>query len=325
MTKHTLRVLSILCLSAAAIWLAGCAFVNVNLPTGKGPLEERVVEGKGDSKILIVDITGVISGKARKAGLMGKRPPLPARIHEELTMAASDPLIAGIILRIDSPGGTVAASDNIYHEVMEFRHKTKKPVYASITGIGASGGYYVACAAEKINVHPAAITGSIGVIAMQLNVEGLMKKLGITDKTYKTGANKAMFSPFRADTPDQQKIIQALLDGFHKRFVDIVFAARAKKLSRSALESLADGRPYTAEQARNNGLVDAVAYLGETIEAMQQELGIDQARVIRYVRPGGHAGGIYSMSNSSVNLVSLDTGALADMEGPEFLYIWPGR
>ena len=322
--RHAVRTLTLIAILASSFIFTGCAFVNVNIPTGHGPLEERTIEGEGKQKILLIDISGVISDKERRRGLAGKQPSLPARIREELKKAKDDPLVAGVVLRIDSPGGTVAASDTIHHEVQDFRRRSKKPVYASITGLGTSGGYYVACAADKIHVHPAAITGSIGVIAMQLNIEGLMEKLGIQDKTYTTGKNKALFTPVRADTPEEKEIIQALLNSFHERFVDIVFSARKNKLSRSAVASLADGRPYTAKQALDNGLIDAVAYMDETIATMKLDLGLKEARVIRYVRPGGHGGSIYSIKDSSVNMVSVDGGFHIDMQGPEFMYIWPG-
>ncbi len=239
--RHAVRTLILIAILASSFIFSGCAFVNVNLPTGQGPLEERTIEGEGKQKILLIDVSGVISDKERRQGLAGKSPSLPARIREELKKAKHDPHVAGIILRIDTPGGTVAASDTIHHEVQDFRRRTKKPVYASITGLGTSGGYYVACAADKIHVHPAAVTGSIGVIAMQLNIEGLMEKLGIQDKTYTTGKNKALFTPVRADTPEEKEIIQALLNSFHERFVDIVFSARKDKLSRGDVASLAGG------------------------------------------------------------------------------------
>ncbi len=323
--RNTGRTFLLIAILAFAFIFSGCAFVNLNLPTGKGPLQEFVVEGEGKDKILVIDVTGIISDKPRRAGLAGKKPPLPAQIREELQKAKDDPLVAGIILRIDTPGGTVSASDTIYHEVQDFRRRSKKPVYATITGLGTSGGYYVASAADKIHVHPTAVTGSIGVIAMQLNLEGMMEKIGIKDKTYTTGKNKGMFSPLRADTPEEQEIIQTLLESFHERFVDIVFGARKSQLSREAVATLADGRPYTAKQALDNGLVDAVAYMDETIETMKLDLGLDEARIIRYVRPGGYGGSIYSIRDSSVNILSIDSSLLADMEGPQFLYIWPGR
>ncbi len=322
--RHAVRTLSLITILSVAVLLTGCAFVNISLPTGKGPLEERTIEGEGKQKILLIDVSGVINDKERRKGLAGKQPSLPARIREELNKARHDPLVAGVVLRIDTPGGTVAASDTIHHEVQDFRRRSKKPVYASITGLGTSGGYYVACAADKIHVHPAAVTGSIGVIAVQLNLEGLMGKLGIEDKTYTTGKNKAMFTPLRADTPEQKEIIQTLLNSFHERFVSIVFSARKDRLSRGAVAALADGRPYTAKQALDNGLIDAVAYMGETIETMKLDLNLKEARVIRYVRPGGQGGSIYSIKDSSVNMVSVDGGFLSDIEGPEFMYICPG-
>ena len=318
------RSVPLIILIIAALAIAGCAFINIPLTREEGPLVERVVEGTGKKKVLLVDVSGLITDREKRRGLAGRRPPMTARIREELLQAKADPLVAGVILRINTPGGTVAASDTIYHEVMEFRKRSGKPVYASITGMGTSGGYYVACAADKVHAHPTAVTGSIGVIAVQMNFEGLMAKLGIEDKTYKTGRLKALMSPFRGATPEEKKIIQSLLEGFHERFVDVVSAARKDRLNREQVAALADGRPYSSPDASSQGLIDAVSYLPETIEGMKQDLGLTEARVIRYLRPGAYGGSIYSIKDSNVTVLSLEDAFISGMEGPAFMYVWPG-
>jgi protease-4 len=305
--------------------LNGCAFVDVNLLSSHKPLQEQVVEGDGPKKILIVDIEGFISEKGA-SGLLQEKPSTVVMVKEALQKAAGDRDIAGVILRINSPGGTVAASDIIYHEVATYRSKTKIPVYAVITGIGASGGYYVAAAADEISAHPAAVTGSIGVLVMKFQVTGLMEKIGVSEQTVKSGAMKDIMSPFRPGTPEEEKLIQGIIDGMYRRFVDVALARPGNRLSREELIVAADGRIYTADQALKAGLIDRIAYLDETIAALKQKLGLDRASIIVYYRPGGYRGTIYSGppegSPPVINLLNIDAGNLDLLTSSRFLYLW---
>jgi protease-4 len=305
--------------------LNGCAFVDVNLLSSHKPLQEQVVEGDGPKKILIVDIEGFISEKGA-SGLLQEKPSTVVLVKEALQKAAGDRDIAGVILRINSPGGTVAASDIIYHEVATYRTKTKVPVYAVITGIGASGGYYVAAAADEISAHPTAVTGSIGVLVMKFQVTGLMEKIGVSEQTVKSGAMKDIMSPFRPGTPEEEKLIQGIIDGMYRRFVDVALARPGNRLSREELLVAADGRIYTANQALKAGLIDRIAYLDETIAAMKQKMGLDRASVIVYYRPGGYRGTIYSGppegSPPVINLLNIDAGNLDMLTSSRFLYLW---
>ena len=308
-----------------AFTLSGCAFVNVNLLSSPKPLQEQVVEGEGPKKILIVDIEGFISEKGSTSPLRDK-PSTVVLVKEALQKAAGDRDIAGVILRINSPGGTVAASDIIHHEVTAYRSKTKTPVYAVITGIGASGGYYVATAADEISVHPTAVTGSIGVLVMKFQITGLMEKIGVSEQTVKSGAMKDIMSPFRPGTPEEEKLIQGIIDGMYRRFVDVALARPGNRLSREELLIAADGRIYTADQALKTGLIDRVAYLDETIAVMKQKLNLDRASIITYYRPGGYKGTIYSGlpegASPVVNLINLDMGDLELLNSSRFLYLW---
>jgi protease-4 len=315
----------LLVLSLVAVLLNGCAFVDVNLLSSHKPLQEQVVEGDGPKKILIVDIEGFISEKGA-SGLLQEKPSTVVLVKEALQKAAGDRDIAGVILRINSPGGTVAASDIIYHEVATYRTKTKVPVYAVITGIGASGGYYVAAAADEISAHPTAVTGSIGVLVMKFQVTGLMEKIGVSEQTVKSGAMKDIMSPFRPGTPEEEKLIQGIIDGMYRRFVDVALARPGNRLSREELLVAADGRIYTADQALKAGLIDRIAYLDETIAAMKQKMGLDRASVIVYYRPGGYRGTIYSGppegSPPVINLLNIDAGNLDMLTSSRFLYLW---
>ncbi len=307
--------------------LHGCTFFNVNILPQPKPLEEKVVEGEGRPKLLLLDIAGFISEKEPDGSLLAReKPSTVSRVKEALRKAEKDEDIAGVILRINSPGGTVAASDIIYHEIKGFESRKKVPVYACITGLGTSGAYYIATASDLITAHPASITGSIGVILLSFNVEGLFGKVGISEKSIKSGAKKDIMSPFRPSTPEEQRIMQDIIDSFARRFLDVIMARKNNRLERKELEKLADGRIYTAEQAFASKLIDRTEYLDDTINGMKKSLGIREARVVSYYRPGSYRGSIYSGSESdaapAINLININADGLEMLSSPQFLYLW---
>ena len=319
-------LLIILCL----VSLSGCTGINVSLLPETEPLEERVIEGEGKQKILLIDLDGVISFTGEKDLLkIRTMPSKVAFFREALLKAESDPEISGVILRINSPGGTVAASDTIYHEIMSFRQKKKVPVHAYIMEVGASGGYYVASAADRIIASPTAIMGSIGVIAMKFNIEGLLSKIGVSEETYKSGPKKDFWSPFRPTTPEEKKMFQDIIDKLYARFVEVVYANRRNLLAEQEVRALADGRVFVASEALEAKLIDQAAYLDETITGMKEGLNIKQARVITYVRPKTFKSNIYSEYSEmpptgpqAITLISVNTGELSLFSGVQFMYLW---
>jgi protease-4 len=306
--------------------LTGCA-INLSLIPATKPLEEKVLEGKGKPKILLVDLDGVISFKDETDGLQLKsRPSKVAFFREALLKAADDPRIAGVIVRINSPGGGVTASDTIYHEIMNFKQKRKIPVYAYIMELGTSGGYYVASASDRIIASPTAITGSIGVIAMKLNIEGLFSKIGVSEETYKSGPKKDFWSPFRPSTEEEKRMLQGIIDGLYMRFVEVVYSNRQKVMAEQAVKNLADGRIFTAGQALESRLIDQVAYLDEAIDIMKRSLNIEQAKVVTYSRPKTFKSNIYSETplpgGQVINLISINGSELSSFSGVQFMYLW---
>ncbi|WP_298434988.1 signal peptide peptidase SppA [Geobacter sp.] len=305
--------------------LTACAYVNANLTPPLRPLEETVLEGEGRPKILLLDVTGIISEVGREGGgLSAARPSTVARVKETLRKAEKDDDVVGVVLRINSPGGTVTASDVIYHELMRFRERKKVPVHACITGIGASGGYYIATVADRIAAHPTAVTGSIGVMLRSFNLEGLMGKVGVTEKAIKSGDKKDILSPFREMTPEERQILQGIIDRLQGRFLETVLARPGNRLGRAELEKLADGRVFTADEALQAGLIDRVEYLDDVIAGMKKGLGIEAARVVSYYRPGHWRGTIYSgeAAASAAGLASLGGDLLETLSATEFLYLW---
>lgn len=318
MRRPVLLLLALLSLLA----VSGCAFVNIPLAPQPSPLEEQVLEGDGPRKILLLDISGTISEKEKPGGLVGAdRPSTVSLVRESLQKAEQDDRISGVILRIDSPGGSVTASDIIHHEISRFRKRRGIPVHACIMGVGASGGYYAAAAADRIIAHPTAITGSIGVILMKFNLAGLMGKLGVEEQTVKSGDKKDIFSPFRRATPEEEKLAREIIGQLHGRFLDVIMERPGNGLTRDELARLADGRIYTARQALQARLIDGTGYLDEVIAGMRRQVGDEKARVVSYYRPGAYLGSIYDGGEAKSNLA----GTLGEMHGSfggSFMYLW---
>lgn len=307
-------------------FLFGCTCISIPpfvLPVQ--PLQERVVEGTGPAKILILDISGTISEERQVKGIgLKEEISIVDRMKEELKKAESDKELAGIIVRINSPGGTVTASDIIYHELLQFKKRTGAKVIASLMDVATSGGYYVAVAADRIIAHPTTITGSIGVIALKFNVQELLFKIGVEQETIKSGDKKDIMSPFRPATPEERRLMQTIINKLHYRFIDVIDKGRPS-LTREAIARLADGRIFTADQALDAQLIDGIGYLDNAIDIMKNELGVTDASVVVYYRPGSYKGTIYSGTASlhrSFNLFSINDKGLPLPPDVRFMYLW---
>ena len=313
-------------LAAALPFICGCTCFSIPLMERGRELDETVVSGKGRDKILLLDISGTISSKEKRGAISFRsEDSLVSRVREELIRAAKDDHIKGLLVRINSPGGTVTASDIIYNEIKRFKEEKKVPVVAAMTELAASGGYYVAVAADTIVAHPTSVTGSIGVIAVKLNAQGLMEKIGIVDETFKAGDKKDLLSPMRPATAEERDIIQTMLNAFHQRFKDLVRKGRPS-ITAAEIETLADGRVYTADQALANKLVDEIGYLDDAIAVVKKGAGIKEARVVMYHRPWSYKNNIYSQLRrpdiENVNLINLDLSWLLGEAGLHFMYLW---
>ena len=290
------------------VFLAGCVTVKVDLFEEPKPLKEKVVSGAGRDKILLLDISGLIM-ETRQRSLLGLGVvTTPGYVKEVLDKAAKDKRIKALVLRINSPGGTVSASDIIHHELLAFKKETGVPVVACLMGLATSGGYYLAQAGDNIVAHPSGITGSIGVLAMKLNIKGLMDKVGVDSEMVKSGEWKDFWSPFRPATPEEKQMMQEVIDNYYRGFVEVV--AQGRKMNTQEVRRVADGRIFTAPQAKDLGLVDSLGYLDDAIKIAQKQAGLEEARVVRYHRPGSYKPTIYSLMPD------------LDMAGPQFLYLW---
>jgi protease-4 len=195
---------------------------------------------------------------------------------DELKEYVNNPAIKAIVLRIESPGGAVAPSQEIYEEVR--KAVAKKKVLVSMGSVAASGGYYIASPATRIIANPGTLTGSIGVIMEIPNIEGLMNKLGIKTEVVKSGRHKDIASIFRGIGKEEREILQGVLDNVHEQFIQAV--AEGRKMLPSDVRKIADGRVFTGEQALKEGLIDELGNLEDTVQAAAKLVGIKGEPVI---------------------------------------------
>jgi len=210
----------------------------------------------GEEKIAIVEIRGVILD--------------PQPVVEKLVKFRKNEQVKAVVLRIDSPGGGVGPAQEIYGEIKKVRREKK--VLVSMGSVAASGGYYIACAADRIVANPGSITGSIGVIMESLNVEELMQKLGVQAMVVKSGRHKDIGSPARKMTEEEKKLLQDVLDNVHEQFIQAV--AEGRKLPVEQVRKLADGRIFSGDQAKGLGLVDDLGNLEDTLAVAKNLAGI---------------------------------------------------
>jgi len=277
-------------------------------------------------KIVVVDVDGLIFNR-RQTGLLGSGENPVSLFVEKLDKARDDDRVKALVVRINSPGGGVTASDILYRRLKKFRAARKVPVVAVLEDVAASGGYYVACAADTIVAHPTSVTGSIGVVVQTLSFAGTMKKLGISADAVTSGPHKDMGSPLKPLGEVDRKIIQSLVDEFYGRFVDVVTGGRSG-LSRRQVESLADGRVYSGSQAAKLGLVNVLGDVDDAIALAKKKSGCTAVKVVMYHRSLGYRANPYSAAGlpaPQINLVNLSVPGLLDMARPRFCYLWTGR
>ncbi len=325
--RHASMGLLLLCLT-------GCgptSFLITPMP-GRQDLQERVVSRESiwaTDKIAIVDVTGVLQN-GRPQSLLGTSGENPVALFvEKLEQAARDDHVRAVVLRINTPGGGVTATELMYAELQRFREQTDKPVIAAMLDVAASGGYYLACGCDRIIALPTTITGSIGVVMLLPDFSGTMAKLGVRVDVIKSDAMKDMGSLFRTMNTEERAIFQGLIDGMYARFLDVVGHERPD-IPPDRLRALADGRVYLGEQALASGLVDQLGTVREAIEAAKKAAGLDDSpiKVVQYARPAAHRPNIYARGGdlpTQVNLLNVQLPEWLAGPAPQLMYIWaPG-
>ena len=233
---------------------------------------------------------------------------------EELKGYAEDPTVRAIVVRIDSPGGGVAPSQEIYNAVKRVRKENNKTVVASMGTVAASGGYYIAVATDRILANPGTLTGSIGVIMQMANFQDLLEKIGVKNVVVKTGKFKDIGSPFRPMQEEDRRLLQSVMDDVHRQFIEAV--ADGRSLDSSEVEQLADGRVFTGNQAKSILLVDEIGDLQDAIRLAGELGGIQgEPRVIETVKP-------FSFRDLLTNKFLGEVRSLAPPFWMPLMYLW---
>lgn len=306
-----LLVLSILAngfLLIAMIAMGAAMFASQSGDT----LIETVVADGDRQKIAVISIEGIIDGT------------MTDWVEMQLEAAENDPMVKGLIVKIASPGGGVASSDQIHYAIGRYKERTGQPVLGFMQSIATSGGYYSAVACDSIMAEPTVITGSIGVIMSHLVIKDLLEqKLGINPVVIKSGERKDWPSLFSETTDEQRRYLdEKVIQPAYERFVQLVTEGRKEKLSEGQVRMLADGGVFSADEALDNQLIDEIGYFDAAVEAIGKMAGLSDPTVIEYSEELS----VWSMLGAeSKTGLSLNTELLDKLLTPQVMYLWDGR
>jgi len=246
------------------------------------PLKEYTLQGSSRDKVLLVHVRGFI-GASPRTGLLSEDPSLVQEVSARLQKASEDEDVKAVVLAIDSPGGSVTASDILYQQILRHKKKTGATVVALLMGVAASGGYYAAAAADSIMAHPTTVTGSVGTIFIRPDLAGLMDKVGVQAEVTKSGKYKDISSWFRHSSEEERAMMQEMIDNLNARFLEVVRSSRG--LDEARMVEVAKAGVYTADQALTLGLVDSLGYAQDAFDAAISMAGLDpDATVVAYRR-----------------------------------------
>ena len=323
---------------------SGCGgrTIRIDLIPVEDHLKPEVIESADTTafttdKVAMITVSGLIANTKAGSILSAGYNPV-SDFREALDTIARDPAVKAVVLRINSPGGTVTASSMMYHDVLEFKKKTGKPVVCCMMDVCASGGYYLSCSADYRIAYPTTITGSIGVIIETLNINGTLKKIGVATESVKSGPNKDMGSPFKpAADPDaplsarDRELLQGIVNEFYDGFKNVVKAS-PNHIQESDWGMLTDGRVVTGADAVKYGLIDQVGDLDTAIAKAKEMAHIQHAKIVVYSRKDETHGSIYAdnpgtgNTTPQVNMlnINVDLGDLIPRGESRFLYLWSG-
>lgn len=243
--------------------------------------QEKTSYGSGGTKVVRIAVEGVLSRNIETGWFGIARDPV-GDVLRQIRAAQNDEEVGALIVEVDSPGGEVTPTDEIHNALREFRESREdRRVVVFVRGMAASGGYYIAAAADRIVAEPTAIVGSISVILQSLNWHGLSERVGVTATTIASGRLKDMLNPFKPVNPEHIAILQRVVDDVHERFSKVV--AEGRGLDETAVAEVADGRIFSVTDALEKKLVDRVGFWDDAVEVLS-ELVEDDVRVVRYTR-----------------------------------------
>ncbi|MDR3183259.1 MAG: signal peptide peptidase SppA [Planctomycetaceae bacterium] len=278
-------------------------------------LSEAYIEGnkEAEKKIAVITVEGVIGGE------------LDGYIAKQIKQVQKDKHVVAVVLRIDSPGGTLSGSDYYHHLLTKMKNEKDVPVIVSMGSVAASGGYYLAVTGDEIYAEPTTITGSIGVIVSLFNGTELCKKIGVESTPITSGPLKAMGSFAKTMSEEERKIWQNLVDDSFGRFKEVIRDGR-KFFSEhpETLDKLATGQIYTAKEATDNKLVDKIGFIDDALAAARDKAGVSErdSKVIRYKKTAGFLAAI-SEADASGSGNLLDSKTLSDKTTPKIYALCP--
>jgi len=309
------------------VLIAGCSMPRVDLfKATPDPLKEYTLEGAGADKILLIPVNGMISDNPKK-GLISTSPSLVEQVVAQIYKAEKDKQIKAVLFKINSPGGTITASDLLYHEISAYKEKTGNKIVVSMMDLATSGAYYISLPADIIMAHPTTITGSVGVILLQPKVKGLMDKIGLGVDVQKVGKYKDMGSPFRNTNEDERKLLQKNMNDFGERFIGLV--KKHRQLTLQAIAEISTARIFLADEALHLGLIDKIGYISDAIKETKKTAKISEdAQVVVYRRAEFPEDNYYNVAGAASENLNI---SLVNIELPEilsaragFYYLWPG-
>jgi protease-4 len=310
--------------------MSGPLSLSLALPPLNGPLLAVPVSGSpcpaDRVKVAVVDVDGplVLTPAPSVGPFEGGS---VALFDQKLEAAAATPGVGAVVLRLNSPGGGVTATELMYDRLQRFKARTGLPVIACLMEVGAGGAYYLATAADLIVAHPTTLTGGIGVILNLYNLRETMASLNLLDQSIKAGNNIDMATATRALSPEASKLLQNLAREFHQRFQTVVRQARPH-LSGTE-EELFDGRIFSGARAHALGLVDQLGDLEDALEAARTAAGCAKAEVVLFRHEGDLPGSPYAVTPSApfpslipASIPGLERKTPQRTQLPTFLYMW---
>jgi len=310
------------CKNAMKVQMEGNLATKLLSDYNVAPVGQRVIDGnpRTCAKVAIIDVDGVLLNRNfRGMESLGENP--VALFREKLTAAAKDSAIRSIVLRINSPGGSVTASDLMRNDLLAFRRQTGKPVLVSILDVGAGGAYYVATASDMIFAHPTSVVGGVGVVINFYNMSDTLEQQNIQPTPIRAGEHVDLGSPVKRLSDDAKAIMQEIATEFHDRFRDAVLESRPDVDKR-----ILDGRVFSATHAQSQHLIDGVHYFDDVLDQAKMLGGSpSDARVVMFRRNNDRALTEFDISpNSPAPIASLPISipGLDRANLPNFLYLW---
>ena len=304
--------------------LAGCGSPSFLVTPVKAThdLEEVQLKPGSGGKIVVIPLDGLLAN-AQTGGLLEPSENPMSLFQQQLDEIADDGKVSAIVLRVNSPGGTVSGSDAMYTILMRFKERYKIPVVVSTQEVCASGAYYISCAADRIVAQPTSVVGSIGVIFETFDASGTMNMIGLKSDAIKSGPHKDMGSPFKPMDPGDRKLMQEMVDEYFARFKDVVRQHRGIKDADFGM--ITDGRVFSGKRAVELGLADQTGLLDDAINVAKELSGKPKAKVVTYRRPYSYSGSIYAASSipqPKANVVQLQLPGERSLLPTGFYYLW---